>query len=97
MSNLGQSFLAPARSRRVDLAVSYIEAGILGNSSMADALHVVAATVARADLILSWNFKHIVNYDRIHKYNGVNYLKGYTPIEIHSPLEMSYENEDKNV
>ena len=80
-----------------ELARAYIDAGILGSSNMADAIHVAAATMARADLILSWNFRHIVNYDRIHKYNGVNSLKGYPPIEIHSPLEMSYDNEDQDI
>ena len=62
-----------------------------------DAIHVAAVTVARADLVLSWNFRHIVNYDRIHKYNGVNALNGYPPIEIHSPLEMDDEEEGQEV
>ncbi len=78
------------------LAQAYIDAGILGSSSLADALHVAIATIGRADLILSWNFRHIVNYDRIHRYNGVNALKGYQPIEIHSPMEMSDVDENKD-
>lgn len=76
------------------LAQRYIDSGALPPSQVADATHVAAATVARADLILSWNFKHIVNYDRIHKYNGVNALNGYREIEIHSPLELVYGDED---
>ncbi len=79
------------------LAQAYIDAKILGKSSLADALHVAAATVAGADLILSWNFRHIVNYDRIRKYNGVNALRGYPPIEIHSPLEIGDVNENKSL
>lgn len=71
------------------LAQAYLDAGILNSSAIADAIHVGTATVAGADVILSWNFRHIVNYDRIHKYNGVNALKGYPPVEIHSPLEMT--------
>ena len=67
------------------------------DSNIADALHVAAASAAGADLILSWNFRHIVNFDRIHKYNGVNALKGYPPIEIHSPLEMSDEDKTQDV
>ncbi len=74
------------------LAEAYIEAGVLGRASVQDARHVAAATVAGADLILSWNFRHIVNYDRIHKFNGINVLNGYLAIEIHSPLEMDYGN-----
>ena len=42
-------------------------------------------------------FKHIVNYDRIHKYNGVNALNGYKAIEIHSPLELVYGDEDEDI
>lgn len=54
------------------LAREYIRAGALTESSEADALHVAAATVAGADLILSWNFRHIVNLKRILRYNSVN-------------------------
>ena len=78
-----------ADEEAMTLAQAYIDAGILGSSRIADAIHVATATVARAELILSWNFRHIVNYDRIRKYNGVNALKGYPPVEIHSPLEMT--------
>lgn len=74
-----------------NLARAYIEAGILGITHSADATHVAAATVYRADMIVSWNFKHIVNFNRIHKFNAVNILQGYNSLEIHSPLEMDYE------
>jgi predicted nucleic acid-binding protein len=86
--------LVSANQESAALAEAYVDAGILGPSSLADALHVATATVAGADLILSWNFRHIVNYDRIRRYHGVNALKGDPPIEIHSPLEMS--NVDEN-
>ncbi len=76
------------------LAEAYIAAGALGRASELDARHVAAATVARADVLLSWNFKHIVNYDRIRKFNGVNVLNGYSTIDIRSPLEMEHEDED---
>ena len=60
-----------------------------------DAGHVAAATVAGADLIVSWNFRHIVHYDKIRAYNAVNLLHGYREIEIRSPLEViDYEGED---
>ena len=79
------------------LANAYIEAGILGQASRDDAVHVATATSAGADLVLSWNFKHIVNYDRIHKYNAINLLNGYQQIEIRSPLEMTYEDENEDI
>jgi predicted nucleic acid-binding protein len=76
------------------LAEAYIAAGALGPAMENDALHVAAATVAKADAILSWNFKHIVNFDRIIKFNGVNIMNGYSQIAIHSPLEMAYDDEN---
>jgi predicted nucleic acid-binding protein len=82
-----------ADEEAMDLAQAYLDAGILSTSGIADAIHVAAATVAGADMILSWNFRHIVNYHRIRKYNGVNALRGYAPVEIHSPLEMSYDEQ----
>ena len=85
----------PITAEVEELAQAYVDAEVLGEASFADALHVAAATVARADLIVSWNFKHIVNYNRIRKFNGVNALKGYPQIDIRSPLEMG--NEDENV
>jgi len=71
-----------------DLARAYLDSGVVGKRSRVDALHVAAATIAKADLILSWNFRDIVNYDRIRGFNGVNVLKGYNQIEIRSPLEV---------
>ncbi len=76
------------------LAQAYIDSGVLGDARKADALHVAAASVARADLILSWNFKHIVNFDRIRRFKGVNLQNGYPAIEIYSPLELGYDNQD---
>jgi hypothetical protein len=76
------------------LAEAYIAAGILEAGSRDDAIHVAAASVAGAELILSWNFRHIVNYNRIPKYNLVNALKGYRQIEIRSPRELKYAYQD---
>jgi len=79
------------------LANAYIEAGALGRAQQADALHVAAATVAGADLILSWNFKHIVRYDRVRKFNGVNTIEGYRALDIRSPMEIDYDSEDEDI
>jgi len=75
------------------LADEYINAEVLGEASIADALHVAAATVANADLILSWNFRHIVNYDRIRGFNSVNVRMGYRAMTILSPREVGDETE----
>jgi len=84
--------------REVDgLADAYVAAGAVGQAGRADALHVAAATIARADLIISWNFQHIVRYDRILKFNGVNAIQGYRALDIRSPLEIDYDGEDEDV
>jgi len=76
------------------LADAYVLARVIGQASRADAIHVAAATFAEADMILSWNFKHIVNFNRIGKYNAVNVLNGYKAIEIRSPAEVVHDDED---
>jgi hypothetical protein len=71
-----------------DLASAYIEDGAIGASMRADALHIALATVARVDVLVSWNFKHIVNLRRIRAYNAVNLKRGYPLLEIRSPREV---------
>lgn len=72
----------------VELRDAYLKAEVVGAAHANDALHVALATVARADMIVSWNFKHIVHFDKIRGFNAVNLREGYLPIEIHSPLEV---------
>lgn len=67
---------------------AYISKEILPVSAVRDAGHIAAATVAEADLLLSWNFKHIVHYDKIRGFNAVNLIMGYKPIQIYSPKEV---------
>jgi len=71
---------------------AYIEAGVLTQKWSADALHVALASVAGCDLIVSWNFRHIVHFQKVPKYNAVNILKGYGEVGIYTPQEvMTYE------
>jgi len=65
-----------------------IEDGAIGAPMRADALHIALATVARVDVLVSWNFKHIVNLKRIHAYNAVTLKKGYPLLEIRTPREV---------
>lgn len=82
-----------ATTREVrDLADRYIETGALHESSRDDTLHIAAATVARVDVLVSWNFRHMVNRPRIRKYNEVNRDMGYGPIIIRSPNELEHED-----
>ncbi|HVV53840.1 MAG TPA: hypothetical protein VHC47_00860 [Mucilaginibacter sp.] len=72
----------------VNLADKYIAANVVGKTSRADCQHIAMATIARADVLVSWNFKHIVNLDKIRGYNGINYQAGYQMIEIRTPKEV---------
>lgn len=78
------------------LQAAYLSAGIITPKWSDDALHVALATVASADLIVSWNFRHIVHLDKIPLYNAVNKLRGYHELAIHSPSEViAYEDEEE--
>ena len=87
--------LSPENLERVErsqeterLRDQYLEAAVLGVASADDAHHVAIATVAKADLIVSWNFKHIVHFEKIRGFNAVNLREGYTATEIRSPKEV---------
>jgi len=78
-----------------DLAQTYINEKILGKASLNDAFHIAIATVNRLDVLVSWNFKHIVNFDKIKHFNSTNLRLGYPMIDIRSPREfIRYENND---
>ena len=82
----------PVSREAEDLASAYVADGAIGSRMRADALHIAIATVARVDVLVSWNFKHIVNLMRIHAYNAVNLKRGYPLSEIRTPREV-VENE----
>jgi predicted nucleic acid-binding protein len=60
----------------------------MGKTSLKDCRHIALATVSKADFLVSWNFKHIVNEARIEGYNGINVLRGYNAIEILTPKKL---------
>ncbi|MEM7108943.1 MAG: PIN domain protein [Bacteroidota bacterium] len=70
------------------LADTYISEKVVGQTSYADCTHIALATVNKADILVSWNFKHIVNIDRIRGYNSVNLKLGYPILEIRTPKEI---------
>ncbi len=76
-----------------ELADKYQEAGIVGPTSLADCRHIAIATVNNIRILASWNFKHIVNLNKIQLYNAVNIREGYIPLEIRTPRELiDYED-----
>jgi hypothetical protein len=72
----------------IDLAEDYISTGVVVPRLRPDAQHIAIATVARVDVLVSWNFRHIVNLERIHGYNSVNLRRGYPLLEIRTPREV---------
>jgi predicted nucleic acid-binding protein len=76
------------------LADAYQQRGILPAKSSADALHIALATVAEVDVLVSWNFRHVVHFDKIRLFNAVNLELGFKLLQIYSPREVtSYEAE----
>ncbi len=77
----------------IDLADEYISEKVVGLTTYPDCLHIALATINRADYLVSWNFKHIVNIQRIIGYNAINIKNGYKQLEIRSPREFQkYED-----
>jgi hypothetical protein len=72
----------------VTLADRYLDERVVGATSRTDCQHIAIATLNRVDVLVSWNFKHIVNLRRIRGYNSVNLKNGYTALEIRSPEEV---------
>lgn len=73
------------------LSEYYIKEKIVTKKSLADTQHIAVATVQGVDLLVSWNFKHIVNYDKIRLYNAVNLKYGYKVLEIRNPRDLTDE------
>lgn len=78
----------PPSDEVAQLRDAYLAAGIVGAGSALDAEHIASASVADVDLIVSWNFKHIVHFEKVRGYHAINLLRGYSQIPIHSPIEV---------
>ena len=92
---LPMATIAAVTTETIQLQHAYLNADIVSERFATDALHVALATASGASMIVSWNFRHIVNFQKIPKYNGVNKLHGYRDIAIYSPLEVvEHEDED---
>ena len=76
---------------KVSLAEAYIKEGVVGEANRVDAQHIAIATIQRVDVLVSWNFQHIVNWSRIRAFNSVNLRLGYPQLEIRSPQQVYYE------
>ncbi len=87
-------FRVELNEETIKLADCYIEEKVVGKSSLEDCRHIALATINKVDVLASWNFKHIVNLDRIKGYNSVNLKHGYSILEIRSPKDLiNYGND----
>jgi hypothetical protein len=70
------------------LALKYIEEEVVSKKFLLDAQHIALATLSHVDVLVSWNFKHIVNLRKIQLYNSINLKYGHSFIEIRTPKEV---------
>lgn len=92
---LGLAEVADVTANALELRDAYLQAKIVTPKYTDDALHVALATVTGCAMIVSWNFQHIVHFQKIPLYNAINTLQGYQPIAIYSPREViRYEDEE---
>ena len=70
------------------MAQRYIEGAVISPNHFLDAEHIAIATVEKVDIIVSWDFKHIVNVHKIRGFNSVNLKEGYQLIDIRPPMEV---------
>ena len=77
----------------LELASKYVSEKVVGQISFDDCVHIATATLSKVDILVSWNFKHIVNVYRIRGYNSINIRSNYQSLEIRSPKEiLEYED-----
>jgi len=79
----------PVGDEALDLLAAYEARRVLGSRFRSDMLHIALATVADVDVLVSWNFKHVVRFDKIRLFNAVNLEQGYKALSIHSPREVT--------
>ena len=85
----------PVTEEALELLRAYESHRILGRRFRNDMLHVAIATVADVDVVVSWNFRHIVRLDKIRLFNGVNLELGYKPLTIYSPREVASHGKEE--
>lgn len=82
-----KSNFVKTKKSAAQLAEIYMKEGALGKKSRNDAKHIAIATIEKVDVIVSWNFKHMVNFLKLKQYNYINVREGYDTLDIHSPSD----------
>ncbi len=80
--------ILPIEEEARRLAQEYVHRGVFSPGTIEDAIHVAVAVASRQDMLVSWNFRHLVNRRRRTLINEVNVLMGYPTIEILAPPEV---------
>jgi len=87
-----ESFLRTIKYDRVEsssdivaLASKFIDFGILKEKNFDDCRHIAAALLSECDIIVSWNFKHIVNAKTIKGVRVISTIEEFKDIMIYSP------------
>lgn len=81
-------------SNTIELARKFIDFGILKKKSFDDCQHIAAAILAGCDIIISWNFKHIVNAKTVKGVKIITTLEGYKDLLIYPPSVLLEEGDD---
>lgn len=87
---LGAEILT-VKDEALQLLAMYQARKVLAQQFGNDMLHIALATVADVDVLVSWNFKHIVRLDRIRLFNAVDIGLGYKPRSIYTPREVTLD------
>jgi hypothetical protein len=82
--------LVSITDEQLELANKYVQEGALIPKFHSDAQHIAIASILKVDSLVSWNFKHMVNFFRIRQYNSINLKFGYSTIDIRTPKEVTY-------
>ena len=78
----------PILAEMTSLAQHYVGEGVFALADVNDALHVAAAVLMRQDVLVSWNFRHLVNRRRRAQVNEINVRAGLPQLDIVAPPEL---------
>lgn len=82
--------LVSITEEQLSLADQYVNEGALTPKFHSDAQHIAISSILKVDSLVSWNFKHMVNFFRIKQYNSINLKFGHSIIDIRTPKEVTY-------
>jgi len=86
--------LVSITDEHLELANKYVQEGALSPKFHSDAQHIAISSILKVDSLVSWNFKHMVNFFRIRQYNSINLKFGYSTIDIRTPKEVTYGEQE---